>query len=227
MKDSAWQQYCILLRHSLKLEIADAKKILTSLLFGVSILFLFSFAMGEPPPEIKVQVIIAEVFIANFLVLQLIHQQMLKTEEADRAFDILTISPISYSMLFFSKVCVSTLISMGILLPFITFIQFLEAVELWNLFFMGILALSSFALSTVGTLLAQMTGSSEGKQMIYPLLYFPLSMPVLLSSVQASFAYWGIHSSDSMGTWFEILILFSVIYFVLGILLFEEILGVD
>src|SRR4051812_48059072 len=104
MKAGLFHQYIELIRHSLKLERAETQRLVSSFLFGITMLFLFAFAIGELPSNIKLQLALSEVFLCSFLVLQLVHQRILATEEEDRAIDVLVGSPISYSVLYLAKV---------------------------------------------------------------------------------------------------------------------------
>src|SRR3989338_8675094 len=115
------KQFFALLRHSLRVELAESQRLVSSFLFGITVLFLFAFAMGDLPSNVKVQLVLSEVFLCCFLVLQLVHQRILVTEEEDRAVDILVRSPISLSMLYLVKVCLAALLSGIIIFPFLAF----------------------------------------------------------------------------------------------------------
>jgi heme exporter protein B len=151
----------------------------------------------------------------------------LSTEEEDRAIDVLVSLPISYSVLYLAKVSLAVFLSGIIILPFIGFMQILHGIELWNLSFLSIAGLMILALSALGVLLSQMTEKASGRDLLFPLIYFPLTVPVLLSAVQASFCLWEIHSPESFYLWLGLLGAFCIIYLTLGILLFEELIGLD
>lgn len=220
-------QFMHLLKHSLRVERADPQRFLSSFLFGVTILFLFSFAIGELPTNLRLQLALSEVFLCSFLVLQLVHQRILTTEQDDRAIDILMSSPISYSILYLVKVSLAIFLSAVVIIPFVGFLQILHGVSIWNFSFLGILGLVILGLSSLGVLLSQMTEKAAGRDLLFPLLYFPLTVPVLLAAVQASFCLWGISNQDSLDLWLGLLSVFCIIYLTLGVLLFEELVGLD
>ena len=60
--------------------------------------------------------------------------------------------------------------------------------------------------------------------MLFPLLYFPLAIPVLLASVQATLIFLG-GGEQGASQWLGLLAGFDIIYFTLGLLLFGELLG--
>ncbi len=224
---NSFDQYHKLLKQSFCVEKAEPQRVLSSLLFAFTMVFLFSFAVDEIPPVYKMQFILAEVFLCIFLVLQIVHQRILATEEQDRAIDILISSPLSFSVFYIVKVTVALCLSGVIIFPFLAFMQILHGVSLWNLSFICIVLLVIFSLSAMGVLLSQMTERASGRDLLFPLLYFPLTIPVLLSAVQASFCYWEIRNAESLNLWLGLLCVFSVVYFTLGVLLFEELIGLD
>lgn len=220
-------QCLAILKHSLRLERAVPQGVLSSFLFGLTVLILFSFAIGEVNDELKMQILLSQVFLCSFLVLQMVHQRILFSEQEDRAMDILVVSPLSYSAIYLAKVIFACLISGIIIFPFIGFMQVLHAVDLWRLPLLATVCLVLVALSSLGVLLTQMTEKASGRDLLYPLLYFPLSVPVLLAGVQASFCLWEIQARDDFTLWLGLLLVFCIIYLSLGVLLFEELLGLD
>jgi heme exporter protein B len=93
--------------------------------------------------------------------------------------------------------------------------------------FLSILTLMILALSSLGVLLSQMTEKAAGRDLLFPILYFPLAVPVLLAVVQASYCLWDIHNREDLNLWLSLLGGFCVIYLTLGIVLFEELVGLD
>ncbi len=221
------QQWLCLARHGLRLELAEPQRGLSSLLFAVTILFLFSFALGDLPSTFKVQLVLSEAFLCCFLVLQMVHQRLLSIDEKDRAIDVMVASPLSFSAFYLAKVALAVVLSLIIVLPFLWFMQILHGVGLMSFGLIGIVCLVILALSSLGILLAQMTLRAAGRDLLFPLLYFPLSVPVLLSAVQASFCLWQLAKPESFDLWLGLLVGFCIIYLTLGCLFFEELIGLD
>jgi heme exporter protein B len=84
----------------------------------------------------------------------------------------------------------------------------------------GVSVLCLFGLAGLGVLLASITLRSDVQQVIFPLLYFPLSVPVLLSSTETLTSWLETHKwDDSSRGWMTILAAFDVIYITLAFLL--------
>ena len=68
-----------------------------------------------------------------------------------------------------------------------------------------------------------MTLKANARQILYPLLYFPLTAPVLLGAVQSSrLCLDGGRAAADIKAWLGLLLGFDCIYVTLGILLFTE-----
>jgi ABC-type transport system involved in cytochrome c biogenesis permease component len=80
------------------------------------------------------------------------------------------------------------------------------------------------SLASVGVLLSTLVMRSNAKQILYPLIYFPLTAPVLLSAVEASkdIMTKGSSLEELFGSWLGLLVIFGVVYLTLGTLLFGE-----
>ena len=221
------RQTFIIFQHGWKSEIAELQRWFSSFLFALTILFLFAFAIGEIPVVVKQQMILSQVFLCCFLVLQLVHQRILSTEEEDRAIDVLVTYPSSYSSFYLAKVLLSVTLCSLVLLPFLGAMQLLHEVPVMDLTFLGITGLVIVALSALGVLLSQMTQKAKGRELVFPLLYFPLTIPVLLAAVQGVACYWGLQRPEAFNLWFGLLVGFCIIYLTLGLLLFEDIVGLD
>jgi heme exporter protein B len=88
---------------------------------------------------------------------------------------------------------------------------------------LAIILLGSGGISAPGTLYSAMTSQAKAKQMLLPLLLFPLIVPVLLASVEAtSLAILGDPMAQS-SFWIKLLAAFDIIYWSLCGLLFDRV----
>jgi heme exporter protein B len=86
-----------------------------------------------------------------------------------------------------------------------------------------VIVLGTAGLSAPGTLYAAMTSQARAKQMLLPLLYFPLVVPALLAAVKTtSLIILGDPMSQAR-SWLILLVTFDAIYWTLCGLLFERV----
>lgn len=221
------RQLFLQVRQGLKNEFADKERIITPVLFAVTILLLFSFAIGHVDPSLELQVYLAQTFLAVFLALQVSFVRIFEPDREDRVFDVMRTYPLSYPAWFLAKYCL--VLVMGILTVAPTMVcasVFIGSVGSGLLTWAGcaVALLALIGLTALGVLVSGITMKAHGRQMLFPILYFPLSAPVLLASVNALAV--GLQTGNWGGdafSWLGLLVGFDVIYFTLGILLFSEI----
>jgi ABC-type transport system involved in cytochrome c biogenesis permease component len=223
---NAFAQFRILLANGIKSELSDLERLISPLLFALTILILFTFAVGEIEPDMRIKLFVAEIFLTTFLALQISFSRVFEPARTDKVFDLLRTYPVSYNAWFLAKYVLVLLLGLSVAIPTI-FIATLMAgkvltgISIWGLIPVTILAVAG--LSALGVLLAAITLKAQSRQILYPLLYFPLTAPVLLSAIQLSLTYLekGSFTSETQ-SWFLLLAAFDVIYVTLGVLLFSE-----
>jgi len=220
-------QFRALLWQALQVEWSNSERWLSPLLFSATMIILFVFSFGKVEPKFLPQLYIAATFITAFLSLQIAFSRVLEPDMQDKVFDQLRTYPISPSAWFLSKYTIVILLGVLILLPTLFLsnlflnegpVSFLSG----SILIIGLLALLS--LGALGVLLSTMMLRSNAKQILYPLIYFPLTTPVLLSAVESSHAVLVDAKvlSDLMSSWLGLLVIFGIMYFTLCLLLFGE-----
>ena len=113
--------------------------------------------------------------------------------------------------------------TLGPTLGFAAFVNQSPSQPLFSWVVVGVAAMALAGLAALGVLLSAMTLKANARQILYPLLYFPLATPVLLAAVQSSQLYLssGQITAD-VRAWLGLLLGFDVIYITLGALLFTE-----
>src|SRR5439155_2182210 len=117
------------------------------------------------------------------------------------------------------------------LLSSVTFMAIVEAaslpvfVGLFNVVFDWLVAIPVFVLGTlglaaVGTLLAAMAANTRAREVMLPLLLFPLAVPVLIATVKATGQALGGQAADGH-PWLGMLAAFDAIFLVVSLLMFD------
>lgn len=223
---SPWQQFLIMLRQGIRAELADQERLISPVLFGVTLLVLFAFALGDIPPDLRRSVYVAETFLTLFFALQLSFSRLFEPDRQDRVFDLIRSYPISFTAWYLAKYVLVMMLGLLTLLPTMFFSAFLHHSDRAPLFswpVVGIALLALAGLAALGILLSAMTLKANSRQILYPLLYFPLTTPVLLSAVNAALTYLEVQQwTANVRAWATLLLAFDAIYFTLGLLLYGE-----
>lgn len=227
-----FEQLRTILGHSFKSEWQNAERWISPLLFSVTVLVLFSFAMGQLDPQIAVKVYVAQMYLTALFALQISFSRIFEPDTQDRVFDLLRTYPIHANAWFLSKYLQVVIMGLFILLPTMLLANFFNAESdipsiNSHLVIIGCLVISSLA--SVGVLLSTLVMRSNAKQILYPLIYFPLTAPVLLSAVEASkeILIKNASLSQLFSSWLGLLVIFGIIYLTLGVLLFGELIKAE
>lgn len=90
----------------------------------------------------------------------------------------------------------------------------------------GVLLLGTFGFVTLGTFYSALSSRSRAREVLLPLLLFPMLVPLLIAAAQATSA---LLAGDAMGdarTWMGVLAAFDVIFFIASLYAFDHVIGV-
>ncbi len=211
------------LRKELLLQWRTRAQAVAVFVFGATALLLFSFAIGPNAAALRE-------YAAGFLWLALLLSSTLTLSESfhaemeNSALEGLLLLPASPRALYYGKAVANAiqLIVLGVaLVPVMIVLYDAGTMRLPTLLL--IIILGGAGLSAPGTLYAAMTSQIRAKQMLLPLLLFPLIVPVLLAAVKAtSLAILG-DPMEQGRAWLLLLVAFDGIYWSLCGLLFERV----
>lgn len=210
-------------------EWADKERTLSPVLFALLFVLLLWFSFGELPSSMGVRVFVAEVFLAMFFALQIAFMRIYEPELEDEALTLFRSIPVHPVAIFLGKIMqcmvVATIISATTIAIGGLFLG--ESTEIMtNASFLTTLGLVMFGLSSLGVLLSGLTARTSAKQILFPILFFPLTAPVMILGVQSAILSIedGKLIAELSSSWLGLLLVFDLIYFTLGILVFDELL---
>jgi heme exporter protein B len=184
-----WRTVLTLAEKDVRIELRSKEMLYSTFLFVLLCLFIFNFSFSINPLIVEkvapgvIWVIIA--FSGTISMNYLAHR-----DQDDRALEGLLLSGCSGLELYFAKF-VTTLFFMVVIelltIPFfIIFFNF--AVGDWLLMFASILALGSIGYAAVGTLFASMLTHTRLKELLLPVVFYPVIIPLLIAAVKATAA---------------------------------------
>jgi heme exporter protein B len=198
--------------------------IVAILLFGITALLLFSFAVGPNTAALR-QHAAGFLWLSLMLASTLTLAESFQSEMAHRALEGSLLMPVPAAALYYAKAAANalqlTLLGIG-LIPVMVVLYDAGTARILGV--IGVIAAGAAALSAPGTLYAAMTERARAKQTLLPLLLFPLLVPVLLAAVKATSL---LILGDPMGqlsSWVSLLLVFDLLHWTLGGLLFERVI---
>jgi len=136
-------------------------------------------------------------------------------------FDGLLLAPIDRSAIYFGKAIAN-----------LTFMLIVEAIVFplysvlynVNLFLPGLLLtvfLGSVGYVAVGTLLSSMAVQARTREMLLPILLFPVALPVLIAAVKASAGYLGGLPLDEITPWLNLLAVYDIVFIAIAFMVYD------
>ena len=89
---------------------------------------------------------------------------------------------------------------------------------------LGVLALGIVGLVVLGTFYASMASRSRAREVLLPLLLFPMLVPLLLAAVTASKALLGADLMHEAGAWIRLLAAYDLVFLIATFLAFEHVI---
>lgn len=225
MSLSVTRQTSLVLRKDLLLSWRGRARVVAQLSFALVTLMMFSFAVG-PNSDVLSRHAGGYLWLALLLASILSLGESFRLELEDAALEGLQLLPVDPRALFFGKALANgiQLFVLGVILLPLSLVLFSTTVQFSWAWLLGFLALGSAGLAAPGTLYSAMTSRARGKDVMLPLLLFPLVVPVLLAAVKGtSLALLGDPMKQSQ-SWMTILVCFDLIYWSLCAILFGRVI---
>jgi len=201
-------------------ELRSRELLSAMLVFALLVILIFNFAL-----ELDVRTrgtITAGVLWVTFSFAGTLGLNRSMAVEKDRGcLDGLLLAPVDRSAIYFGKALgnlVFMLVVEAIVLP--TY----SALYNINLFVPGLLLvilLGSIGYVAVGTLLASMAVQARTRDVLLPILLFPVVLPVLISAVKASSGFLQGAGWAEISTWINMLVAYDVIFIALSYMVFD------
>ncbi|HXF84338.1 MAG TPA: heme exporter protein CcmB [Anaerolineales bacterium] len=192
------------------------------LVFSLLILLIFNFALEL---DIKTrQSVTAGVLWATFAFAGTLGLNRSMSIEKDRGcLDGLLLAPVDRSAIYFGKVISNLafmLIVEAIVLPVYSV---LYNTNLLQPGLMAVILLGSAGYAAVGTLLSTMSVQTRTRDILLPILLFPVVIPVILSAVKASGGYLEGLPFEEILSPLSLLIAYDIIFIAVAFMVFENV----
>lgn len=223
MKPSFFKATFAIIYKDLAAEFRSRELLTAMLAFSVLVILIFNFAL-DLNIDVR-QKVAAGVLWTTFAFAGTLGLNRSMAVEKDRGcMDGLLLAPVDRSAIFFGK-AISNLAFMliveAIVLPLYAFFYNETRIFQWE--FIAVLLLGSIGYISVGTLLSAMSVQTRTREILLPILLFPIAIPVLIASVLASGAIINDAGLPQIMTPLNLLIVYDVIFIAVSFMFFDAI----
>jgi len=190
------------------------------LVFSLLIILIFNFALEL---DIKTrQSVTAGVLWATFAFAGTLGLNRSMAIEKDRGcLDGLLLAPVDRSAIYFGKVISNLAFMLIVEVIILPVYSVLYNVNLFQPGLLMVILLGSIGYAGVGTLLSAMSVQTRTRDILLPILLFPVIIPVLLSAVKASSGFLNGVEFTEISLPISLLIVYDVIFISLAFMFFE------
>lgn len=201
-------------------ELRSRELLSAMLVFALLVILIFNFAL-ELDTRTRATITAGVLWVTFAFAGTLGLNRSMATEKDRGCLDGLLLAPVDRSAIYFGKA-----------LGNLVFMVIVEAIVLpvysvlynTNLFQPGLLLvilLGSIGYVAVGTLLSSMAVQTRTRDVLLPILLFPIVIPVLIASVKASTGYLQAFPLDEITPWLNLLVVYDVIFIAVAFMTFD------
>ncbi|MGE5058961.1 MAG: heme exporter protein CcmB [Betaproteobacteria bacterium] len=219
------KQTLLLLWKDLLLELRRRDSLLTMFFFGTLLLFVFHFSFDLPPDRVA-EMAPALLWLAFLFTGTLGLTQLFQVERENHCLEALLLSPLDRGALFLAKSCFTLLLMFLVEAVVMPLFWILFNLQGWNLlpqlFLVTLLGTVGFCV--LGTIMSAITLRARARELLLPLVLFPLMIPVILATIRCMENIMSAGELGAAWSWLRLLLGFDVIFVTVGILMFDRVI---
>ncbi len=219
-----------ILRKDVRNEMHTRQMVSSMFVFAVLVLLVFNFTLfidQERAADLGPGILwVAFIFAATLGL-----NRSFTVEGENHCLSGLMLAPVGRSAIYFGKLLSNLLFMLTMELFVLPLFVVFFNLNLWELLtpadlasFALVLVLGTIGYAAVGTILAAVAANTTMREVLLPVLLFPVAVPIVLGAAEATRLLFEEDPISSPWTWIRVLIVFSVVFLFVSWLTFEYVL---
>ena len=204
----------LILWKDILLEFRSKDIILSVAVFGLLVVIVFSFALNVTP-QLVTQLAPGILWVAFAFAGILAMNRAFVREKEQGGLEGLLLTPVSRDAIFLGKVLaifIFMLVIEFILLPVFAVMLGFSA---FSFMLLLTIVLATLGFATVGTLFSAIAVQTRSREIMLPVLFFPIVLPVIIAAVEASTQAIGGDGGVGIGRWLPLIGVFDALFLVI------------
>ncbi len=207
----------------MRLEARTKETFSAVLAFAVIVAFVFGFAF-DPSPTVVALVGPGIVWVAYVFTGILGMNRTFAVERDRGTLEGLLLAPVGREAIYAGKLASTTTIMLVVeVLLYPVFLVLFE-LNLFNIWFVLITIAATVGFSAVGTLFSAIAAHTRAREILLPLLFLPIVLPVIIGAVASTSAALAGDGWDGVGKWLQFIVAFDLVFLVLSSWAFDFVL---
>jgi heme exporter protein B len=201
-----------------------SKELLSSMVvFSLLIILIFNFSL-EFDPKARNNVAAGVLWVTAIFAGTLGLNRSLATEKERGSLDGLLLAPVDRSVLYFGKATGNLLFMLIVEMIVVPIFGILYNLPVFNPLLWGVILLGTVGYAGVGTLLASLAVHTRSREVLLPILLFPVALPVLIAAVRASGAILSLSAWDEIAPGVGMLVGYDTIFVAVAFMVFDYVM---
>ncbi|MEA4811825.1 MAG: heme exporter protein CcmB [Anaerolineaceae bacterium] len=192
--------------------------------FAILSLFIFNYAM-ELAPANRSEIAAGLVWVLILFSGTLGLNRSFSAEQDQGCFDALSLAVPDLSLIYLAKMVSNFLMMLFIIILILPLYSLFYNQSLFNPAFIGSLLLGAWGYAAAGTLIAGMTVQTRMRDLLLPVLLFPLLMPLNMAVVKAAGGFLSGMPYSQFGMWIPLLLVYNLIISTVGWMVFAYVIS--
>jgi heme exporter protein B len=219
-----WTPVLAILWKDVLLESRTREMVVPILVFSFLVIVVFNFVI-DPNPRLVAAVAPGVLWVAFTFAGMLGLNRSFAMEKERGGIEGLMLCPVGRDLVYLGKMLgtfMFILIVEFIMLPVFAAIFNLPLLEpgLWL-----ITALATFGFAAVGATFSAMAVNTRAREILLPILFFPIAVPVIIAAAEATRAVLAGDSIGDYSRWLQLMAAFDVVFVVIAAMTFDFVLG--
>ena len=203
-------------------ELRSRELLSAMLVFALLVILIFNFAI-ELQPNLRSTITPGVLWVTFAFAGTLGLNRSMAVEKDRGCLDGLLLAPVDRSAIYFGKSLSNLFFMLIVAIIVLPIYSVLYNLNLFNPGLLAVVLLGSTGYVAVGTLLSSMAVQTRTRDVLLPVLLFPVIVPVLLAAVKASGGFLQNLSMDEIWPWLNILIVYDVVFTAVAFMFFDYI----
>jgi heme exporter protein B len=203
-------------------ELRSRELISAMLVFALLVIFIFNFAL-ELDAKTRANVTSGVLWVTFAFAGTLGLNRSLAMEKDRGCLDGLLLAPVDRSAIYFGKSIGNLIFMLLVELIVLPVYSVLYNINLFHPGLLLVILLGSVGYVVVGTLLSSMAIQTRTRDILLPILLFPVVLPVFIAAVKASSGFLQGIPMDEIWPWLNLMIVYDVIFTAVGFMVFDYI----
>ncbi|MBI5293505.1 MAG: heme exporter protein CcmB [Chloroflexi bacterium] len=209
-----------IVRKDLTAEVRSKELVSALLVFSLLVVLIFNFALELD--KAARENVAAGVLWVTFTFAGTLGLNRAFAAEKDRgSFDGLLLAPVDRAAIYFGKLIGALIFMLTVEAIVIPVFSLLYNINLFRPLLLLVVLLGTFGYAVVGTLLASMAMHTRARDVMLPILLFPVAIPVIIAAVKASAGILLASDWGEIAPWINLLVVYDTIFIAIAYMVFD------